>query len=38
MTAKKKKCFIITPIGKEGSDVRRSADGLIDSVIEPVVL
>jgi len=33
---KRKKCFIVTPIGKEGSDIRRSADGLIDSVIEPV--
>ncbi|EKA7412589.1 hypothetical protein OL305_004396 [Vibrio parahaemolyticus] len=31
-----KKCFIVTPIGKEGSDIRRSADGLIDSVIEPI--
>jgi hypothetical protein len=31
-----KKCFIVTPIGKDGTDVRRAADGLIDSVIEPV--
>ncbi|SIQ11194.1 hypothetical protein [Marinobacterium stanieri] len=31
-----KKCFVVTPIGKEGSDIRRAADGLIDSVIGPV--
>ena len=31
-----KKCFIVTPIGKDGTEVRRAADGLIDSVIEPV--
>jgi len=30
------KCFVVTPIGKDGSDIRRSADGLIDSVIEPI--
>ncbi len=33
---KTKKCFIVTPIGKDGTEVRRAADGLIDSVIEPV--
>lgn len=32
----KKSCFVVTPIGKENSDVRRAADGLIDSVLEPV--
>jgi hypothetical protein len=32
----KRKCFVVTPIGKDGSDIRRSADGLIDAVIEPV--
>ncbi len=31
-----KKCFVVTPIGGEGSEIRRSADGLIDTVIEPV--
>ncbi|MDO6560970.1 MULTISPECIES: hypothetical protein [Paraglaciecola] len=31
-----KKCFIVTPIGEDGTEVRRSADGLIDSVIEPI--
>ncbi|MEW8003405.1 MAG: hypothetical protein AB2827_11495 [Candidatus Thiodiazotropha sp.] len=35
-TKKKKKCFVVTPIGKDGSEIRRSADGLIDSVIEPM--
>lgn len=32
----KKKCFVVTPIGKDHSDTRRAADGLIDSVLEPV--
>lgn len=32
----RKKCFVVTPIGGESSDIRRSADGLIDSVIDPV--
>lgn len=32
----KKKCFVVTPIGNDNSDIRRSADGLIDSVIKPV--
>ena len=37
MSDKQKKiCFVITPIGKDGTDVRRSADGLIDAEIEPV--
>ncbi len=34
--AMNKKCFIVTPIGQDGSEIRRSADGLIDSVIEPI--
>lgn len=33
----KKKCFIITPIGKEGSETRRKMDGIIDAVINPVL-
>lgn len=32
----KKKCFIVTPIGADNSNIRRAADGLIDAVIEPV--
>jgi len=33
----KRTCFIITPIGRDASDVRRAADGLIDSTIRPVL-
>lgn len=32
-----KTCFIITPIGSDGSIIRRAANGLIDSVISPVM-
>jgi hypothetical protein len=32
-----KKCFIITPIGSNDSEIRRHADGVIDSAIEPVL-
>ena len=30
-----KKCFVISPIGEEGSEVRKSADDLLKYVIEP---
>jgi hypothetical protein len=32
-----KKCFIITPIGAENSDVRRKAEGVINSVLKPIL-
>ena len=35
--SKSKKCFIITPIGKENSDVFRRAKGVIESVIKPIL-
>jgi hypothetical protein len=32
-----KKCFIISPLGSENSEIRRKADGIIKSVFEPVL-
>jgi hypothetical protein len=32
-----KRCFIITPIGPALSSIRRAADGLIDTVLKPVL-
>ena len=34
---KKKECFVIAPIGSAGSPQRRAIDGLIESVIEPIL-
>lgn len=34
---KKKKCFIITPIGDDGTEIRRHIDGIIDAVLIPVL-
>lgn len=34
---KRKSCFIITPIGSIDSEVRRLSDGIIDSVISPLL-
>ncbi|SPT99186.1 Uncharacterised protein [Lysinibacillus capsici] len=34
----KKRCFIITPIGGERSDIRDALDGLLKNVLEPVLL
>lgn len=36
-TVKKKNCFIVTPIGGADSSVRRATDGLISSVLKPVL-
>lgn len=33
----KRKCFIITPIGNDGSDTFRKAKGVIDSVLKPIL-
>ncbi|GAB2784358.1 hypothetical protein GCM10027275_30680 [Rhabdobacter roseus] len=34
---KKKTCFVISPLGHANSETRRAADGLINSVIKPVL-
>ena len=34
---KPKKCFIITPIGPETSEIRRQIDGVIDVCIDPIL-
>lgn len=31
-----KSCFLITPIGKEGTEIRRNADEVLDYIISPV--
>ena len=33
----RKKCFIVTPIGIDNSEVRRATDGLIHAVLEPLL-
>lgn len=37
MNYKGKTCFIVTPIGGDNTDVRRSAEGAIDAVIIPLL-
>lgn len=34
---RKKKCFFITPISDEGSEIRKSVDGIINEVISPIL-
>jgi len=33
----KRTCFVVTPIGIDGSSTRRAADGLVSAVIEPTL-
>lgn len=33
-----KNCFVVTPIGEDNSATRRAADGLISSVIKPILI
>ncbi|MCY9579696.1 hypothetical protein [Paenibacillus alvei] len=33
-----KKCFIVTPIGGDNTDIRRAAEGVIDAVITPLLV
>lgn len=35
--SRKRRCFVITPVGDDESPVRRAADGLIDSVLQPTL-
>lgn len=35
-TASKKTCFVVTPIGKPDSDIRRHIDGILEIAIRPV--
>lgn len=35
--AGKKTCFVVAPIGSEGTDIRRSTEGLLKAVLKPVL-
>lgn len=34
----KKRCFIITPIGDQDSEIRKKADGVINAIIKPTLI
>jgi len=38
MTTEKKVCFVISPIGPDGSDIRRRADQILRHIIGPAVM
>ena len=35
--ANKKRCFVVTPVGSPGTDIRKKAEGVISAVISPVL-
>jgi hypothetical protein len=35
--AKKKTCFVIAPIGEDGSETRKRSDQILDHIIKPAV-
>ena len=37
MTAARKRCFVISPIGAEGSPTRQHADDVYDFIIKPAL-
>lgn len=37
MAAQKKSCFVISPIGPDGSETRRKADEVFHYIVKPVV-
>src|SRR5687768_12239560 len=37
MKTKTKTCFVISPIGNEGSEIRKNANDLYDLIIEPAL-
>ena len=36
-TSTLKQCFIVTPLGMDGSEIRRKADGVIQAVLNPIL-
>lgn len=37
VTSTQKRCFVVTPIGNEGTSIRRATNGLIESVLKPTL-